>query len=543
MCPYIEIFGRSYPSYGACMAAGAMVALFLCLVFTRRRYGFELVEYIFNLIWVFAGAMIGAKLLYLIVEIKEFIADPSLFLDFIGGGGVFYGGMLGGCVGAYISSRIRRWNFIELLDTLVGPICFAHCLGRVGCFMAGCCYGCETESALGIYFPEGGLAPSDVKLLPTQLFEAVFLLILGAIVLIFLYKGKTGSAAGIYLTFYPVWRFIIEFFRSDRRGEVGSLTTSQFISLFILTAGLALLIFRKKSVLMFSYPPKLDILVFGEVLWDVYEEEKILGGAPFNFAAHMVRHGSECRLISSVGDDKLGRSAVRRLDRLGVARYYVKTVELPTGTCTVTLKDGLPEYDLVCPAAYDGIPYPEGVIKKADAFCFGTLAQRGEKSRETLFALLEGGSYREVFLDINIRQHYYSREIIEKSLEYTTILKISREEIGVLSQVGLVSPGLDEIGICRALAKRFPGLKIIAVTLDKDGALAYETESGKVTKGPEPYGEVISTVGAGDSWSAGFLSEYLRGKPLADCLSRANRVASFVIGQLGAVPEYPKELK
>lgn len=253
MKPYIEIFGKTYPAYGSCMAAGAILAVFIAMFLTRRKYKYDFVDYVFNLLWVFLLAMAGAKLLYLLVEIKAFIAKPSLFLDFMGGGGVFYGGLIGAIAGSYISGRIRHWNFIEIMDTLVAPISFAHCLGRVGCFMAGCCYGMETDSPLGVEFPAGGLAPSGVKVLPTQLFEACFLFILGIVLLLIIWKGKRpGVSAGVYLSAYAVWRFVIEFFRSDRRGEIGALTTSQFISIFIFAAGAAILIFRKPVVEYFA---------------------------------------------------------------------------------------------------------------------------------------------------------------------------------------------------------------------------------------------------------------------------------------------------
>jgi len=211
MHPYIEIFGRTYPAYGSCIAAGAIMAVFIAMFLTRRKYDFEFVDYVFNLAWIFIAAMAGAKLLYLIVEIKAFIAEPRLFIQFIGGGGVFYGGL------------------------------------------AGCCFGRETHGPLGIVFPEGSLAPAGVKVLPTQLFEAVFLFLLsGALGLILWRTQKTGLSIGVYLTVYAVWRFVIEFFRDDRRGGVGMLSTSQFISLFIFAGGIALLIFRSGLEALFD---------------------------------------------------------------------------------------------------------------------------------------------------------------------------------------------------------------------------------------------------------------------------------------------------
>ncbi|MGI6071800.1 MAG: prolipoprotein diacylglyceryl transferase [Lachnospiraceae bacterium] len=247
MHPYIEILGKTYPAYGFFMAAGAIAAVFIAAFLTRRKYGFGFVDYVFNLVCIFLASIIGAKLLYLIVEIREFIADPSLFIKFLGGGGIFYGGLIGAIAGTLISARIRRWNCLAIMDTLVAPICFAHAIGRIGCFMAGCCHGRETDSVLGVVFPEGSLAPAGVRLLPTQLMEAVFLVILGTVLLLVIWKtNRPGLSVGIYLIGYSVWRFIIEFYRADRRGSVGALTTSQFIGIFLFITGLAVIIFHKK---------------------------------------------------------------------------------------------------------------------------------------------------------------------------------------------------------------------------------------------------------------------------------------------------------
>lgn len=253
MHPYLEIFGKTYPAYGSFIAMGAIMAIFAAMFFTRRKFNYDFVDYTFNIAWVFLLAMAGAKLLYLIVEIREFIADPSLFIAFIGGGGVFYGGLIGAVIGAYLSSRIRKWHFMDVMDTMAAPGALAHAFGRIGCFMSGCCYGMETDGCLGVTFPEGSLAPAGVKVLPTQLFEAIFLFVLaGVLMLIFWRTYKGGLSIGIYMTAYAVWRFIIEFFRADRRGSIGLITTSQFVSIFIFVFGLALIIFRSRLYALFE---------------------------------------------------------------------------------------------------------------------------------------------------------------------------------------------------------------------------------------------------------------------------------------------------
>lgn len=279
----------------------------------------------------------------------------------------------------------------------------------------------------------------------------------------------------------------------------------------------------------------MNITVFGEVLWDVFASDKKIGGAPFNFAAHVCRLGGNAALVSAVGYDELGADALNEIKRLGVDAAPVAVCDKPTGYCAVTLKDGTPEYDLVKNTAYDFIPLPQEKYFRADALYFGTLAQRGEFSRKTLKKLLSG-TYGEVFFDINIRGDFYSDEIIRDSLSASTILKISREEIGVLGIKG------DNETICRRLKMIYPKLKLIIVTLDCDGAFVFSCAEEKFTYAKKPSVTPVSTVGAGDSFSACFLYNYLSGASVEECLDRASNLAGFVVTQLGAIPEYPAEL-
>lgn len=279
----------------------------------------------------------------------------------------------------------------------------------------------------------------------------------------------------------------------------------------------------------------MNITVFGEVLWDVFESDRKIGGAPFNFAAHVCRLGGEAALVSAVGTDELGVDALNEIKRLGVDSAPVAVCDKPTGYCAVTLKGGTPEYDLVRNTAYDFIPVPDKKYFSADALYFGTLAQRSEVSRDTLKALLSG-SYGEVFFDINIRGDFYSDEIIRDSLAASTILKISREEIGVLGIKG------DNEYVCRELKKIYPKLKLIIVTLDCDGAFVFSCGDGKFTYAKKPTVTPVSTVGAGDSFSACFLYNYLSGASVDICLDRASSLAGYVVTQLGAIPEYPADL-
>ena len=280
----------------------------------------------------------------------------------------------------------------------------------------------------------------------------------------------------------------------------------------------------------------MKLTVFGEILWDIFGDDKKIGGAPFNFGAHCAKLGFDVSVVSAVGNDELGISARAEAAALSVNVENIATVPFDTGYCLVTLENGTPSYNLVKNVAYDNIPTPDKSLYEADAFYFGTLAQRSKASHETLISLLEG-NYREIFFDINIRQNYYSDEMIDTSLKHATIFKVSREEIGVLN-----ISGTNE-DICKNLAKKYPNLKLIIVTLDCDGAFVYCTSSNTFYYSDKPKSKVVSTVGAGDSFSAGFLANYLSGADINVCLKRASLLSDYVVTQLGAIPDYPDELK
>lgn len=280
----------------------------------------------------------------------------------------------------------------------------------------------------------------------------------------------------------------------------------------------------------------MKITVFGEILWDIFGEDKKIGGAPFNFGAHCARLGFDVDVVSAVGNDELGKSAIEAAQKLGVNTKNIQTVDFETGHCLVTLNNGTPSYNLVQCVAYDNIPLPDMSCFTADAFYFGTLAQRNEASQKTLNELLKG-NYKEVFFDINIRQHYYNDEMIDISLKNTTIFKVCREEINVLGIDGTPEE------ICKILGKKYNNLKLILITLDKDGSLLYDVSLDNITYSPKPTSKVVSTVGAGDSFSACFLSNYLNGISAEECLLRATLLSDYVVTQLGAIPDYPDKLK
>ena len=310
----------------------------------------------------------------------------------------------------------------------------------------------------------------------------------------------------------------------------------------------------------------MKILIFGEVLWDVYPDKKVIGGAPLNFAGHTTHLGDEAVLVSAVGDDTLGKETLAAVKALNINDAMIATVPFPTGVCNVTIdQNGVPSYDLCRGVAYDNIPVTNRQIEDIreggyDALYFGSLAQRDGAqwdgaqrdgaqrdgtSRETLKRILQEFEQRCVIFDVNIRQSYYTKEVLSDGLNACTILKFSREESGVFERLGLANVTGNDAdclrALCRDLAFRYD-IGTVLLTLDKDGAMVFDRAADAFTLSERPTGRVISTVGAGDSFSAGYLHFALRGRPVKDCLERAVHISNYVVQHLESVPVYSQEL-
>ncbi len=232
--------------YGTMIALG-VIAAFITAEYRAKKQNLQYERISVLAIWCLVGGILGAKLLYYITEIKEIIANPRLLL-IISDGFVVYGGIIGGILAGFLFCRKYQLNFLKYFDLVMPSIALAQGFGRLGCFLAGCCYGIETKSPLGIIFHESHYAPNGIRLIPTQLMSSA-LDFLHFIILIILAKRvkSDGQIAGFYLVFYSVGRFILEFFRGDLvRGSVGSLSTSQFISIFLFAAGCLIVIIRSR---------------------------------------------------------------------------------------------------------------------------------------------------------------------------------------------------------------------------------------------------------------------------------------------------------
>lgn len=283
----------------------------------------------------------------------------------------------------------------------------------------------------------------------------------------------------------------------------------------------------------------MKLLSFGEIIWDVFPDAAHIGGAPLNFAAHAAMQGAEAYILSAVGEDELGAKAIEEIKALGVATDCISVAKKPTGRCIVTLdKNAVPAYNLLRDTAYDCIALPD--ISSGDGFdalSFGTLALRGEHNLKTVKELMEKVAFPEIFSDLNIRAPFYSKESITFCLENATIAKISDEELGVVTDAVFGCELAVEEAVLR-LAEKYTQLKIIIVTCGAKGAYAYHTVAKQSYSCPAAPVTAVSTVGAGDSFGATFLTQYFDGKDIPRCLEIASSVSGFVVSKTGAVPKY-----
>lgn len=281
----------------------------------------------------------------------------------------------------------------------------------------------------------------------------------------------------------------------------------------------------------------MKLLSFGEILFDIFEDVEQLGGAPLNLAAHASFQGAKAFLLSGVGIDGHGGRAMADAQDLGISTDYVALVaDKDTGCCRVTLdENGVPSYNLLSDVAFDYIDYYD-VGEKFDILCFGTLALRSEHNLNTLKAIIQNKVCDIIYCDLNIREPYSTENAVKFCLENANIVKISDEELPfVINAVFGKKMSIDE-GL-KAISEAFKQIKIIILTLGANGSLALDTVSGKIYRQEAIQANVVSTVGAGDSFGATFLVRYFAGDNIEMCLEKAARVSAYVVGNEGAVPK------
>lgn len=288
-----------------------------------------------------------------------------------------------------------------------------------------------------------------------------------------------------------------------------------------------------------------DIVVgMGEALWDVLPEGKKIGGAPANFAYHVSQFGLPSCVVSAVGNDPLGNEIIENFTSKGL-NQLIAEVPYPTGTVQVEIDPaGVPQYEIKENVAWDNIPYTaqlESLARKTKAVCFGSLAQRNVVSRETINRFLDAMPQREgslVVFDVNLRQGFYNKEILCNSMKHCNILKINDEELVTVSRM-FGYPGIDLQDKCWILLGKY-NLKMLILTCGINGS--YVFTPGNVSFQPTPKVEVADTVGAGDSFTAAFISSILKGKSVAEAHSLAVRTSAYVCTKKGAMPILPAEL-
>lgn len=289
-----------------------------------------------------------------------------------------------------------------------------------------------------------------------------------------------------------------------------------------------------------------DIVVgMGEALWDVLPEGKKIGGAPANFAYHVSQFGLPSRVISAVGSDPLGREIVENFTSKGL-NHLIEEVPYPTGTVQVEIDPaGVPQYDIKENVAWDNIPYTgrlEALAGQTRAVCFGSLAQRNVVSRDTINRFLDAMPQTAdslVVFDVNLRQGFYTKEILCNSMKRCNILKINDEELVTVSRM-FGYPGIDLQDKCWILLGKY-NLRMLILTCGINGS--YVFTPGNVSFQPTPKVEVADTVGAGDSFTAAFIASLLKGKSVTEAHALAVRTSAFVCTRKGAMPELPPDLR
>lgn len=279
------------------------------------------------------------------------------------------------------------------------------------------------------------------------------------------------------------------------------------------------------------------VVGLGEALWDVLPEGKKLGGAPANFAFHAGQFGLNTIAVSALGEDKLADETIQQLEEKRL-KYVMPRVPYPTGTVLVELDDaGIPAYNIKENVAWDNIPFSpevEAVAKSTLAVCWGSLAQRNVVSRETIYKFLDATPNDSLkIFDINLRQNFYTKEIIKESMKRCNVLKINDEELVLIGRM-FGYPGLDIENKCWLILGKY-NLDMLVLTCGVNGS--YVFTPGQMSYQKTPKVDVADTVGAGDSFTGSFCAAILSGKSVKEAHRLAVEVSAYVCTQNGAMPE------
>lgn len=280
----------------------------------------------------------------------------------------------------------------------------------------------------------------------------------------------------------------------------------------------------------------MKLLSFGEILWDVYPDSKAIGGASLNLAAHAALLGAEVDIASAIGNDALGKEAIDVLKTFGVKTEHISVLdEKDTGSVVVTLnEDKIPSYEIMDDVAYDYI-HARNSYGHYDAIVFGTLAIRHNHNKEVLTNILNYASAKEIYCDLNVRLPHSTKESAMLCFSKATIIKVSDEELPIISK-WILGEVISPRDFAFRISTLYKNVKLIIVTMGERGSFCYERKTDSFTFSDGVATEVVSTVGAGDSFGAAFLTKYFSNSDIKSCLEFASLVSSFVCSRKDAVP-------
>ena len=288
----------------------------------------------------------------------------------------------------------------------------------------------------------------------------------------------------------------------------------------------------------------MKIIGIGEVVWDCLPDGKKLGGAPINFSFFAKESGADSYPISAIGNDDLGDDTLAELKKTGLDLSYISRNDYPTSKVLISLDAaGVPQYEIVENVAWDAMectPATIELISDADAVCWGSLAQRSEKSRVAIGQMIDAApkSALRVF-DINIRRHFYSKEIVEESLQKANVLKLNEDELPLI--ISLFSLPADFSVALAEMIVRY-SLKYVIFTQGAVCSSIYDA-TGEVSNIATPKVEVVDTVGAGDSFTATFVVNILKGASIVEAHRKAVEVSAYACTQAGAINPLPDSKK
>jgi len=287
---------------------------------------------------------------------------------------------------------------------------------------------------------------------------------------------------------------------------------------------------------------KKRIMSIGEIIWDVYGGEKTLGGAPLNFAAHSANCGADSYILSAVGKDTYGAEARSIIEASSVRTDLLQENTYPTGRCDVTLgEEGIPRYEIAHNTAYDNITISEKELEYVSSMCFdalyfGTLIQRSEHSQKALRQICQSIRFKDIICDVNLRDGCYDAESALYCLQNATILKISDEEEPRLRQMGLYRANdSSPESVASSICTDYPNVRILLLTMGEKGSATYCAETKRLYFTPALKTDVVSTVGAGDSYLAAWCCSYLSGEDIETANKKAAALSALVVSKKEAV--------